>query len=151
MARLLTSMWLLLIVSLSSMFFLMGDFLSEQKHAELSSSTVRPHARVPRNSADEAIVGLATIEAKEPAVPRAEPFGEEEPSPPQLSDDDLEARSSLELSPSTDRAKPLMSVSASAPPPEAMRPSIYTKKMKRRGFLERRRVGGRFGNRRLFR
>ena len=86
MARLLTSMWLMLIVSLSSMFFLMGDFLSERKNAELSSQTARPYARVPRNSIDEATVGLATTVAKEPAVPRAEPVEDEEPSSPQLSD-----------------------------------------------------------------
>ncbi len=151
MARLLTSMWLLLVVSLSSMFFLMGDFLSERKHAEVSSPNARPYARAPRNSGDEASVGLATIEPKEPAIPRAELIGDAKPPPPPLSDDELETRPSLALSPKTERSKPLKSVSVSAPQSEAARPPIFSKKIQRRGLLERRRVGGRFGNRRLFR
>ena len=148
MARLLIGMWLLLIMSLSSMFFLMGDFLSARKHAEVSSPIVRPHARVPRNSADQASVGLPTIDAKDAAVPRTETAANEKPSPPKLMNDP-EAPPSLALSPNTERSKPLKSVSVSAPQPEAARPPIYNKKMKRRGVLERRRLGG--GNRRLFR
>jgi hypothetical protein len=143
MARLLISMWLLLILSLSSMFFLMSDFLSERKHAELSAPPERPYARLPRNPTDEAAaVGLATVE--EPAGPRAEPVEDEEPSSWQMTDDDPDEAN-------TKRSKQLKSVSISAPPAEAARAPVYNKKMKRRGAMERRRVGGRFSKRRLFR
>ena len=142
MARLLMGMWFLLIMSLSAMFLLMGDFLAERKHAEVSSPIVRPHARVPRNSADQPSVGLPTIEAKDAAVPRTEPAGDEKPASPPPS---------LALSPNTERSKPLRSVNASAPPSDVARPPAYTKKLKRRGGLERRRLGARLGNRRLFR
>jgi hypothetical protein len=150
MARLLISMWLLLILSLSSMFFLMSDFLSERKHAELSAPPERPYARLPRNPTDEAAaVGLATVE--EPAGPRAEPVEDEEPSSSQMTDDDPDEPLSSVGSANTERSKQLKSVSISAPPAEAVRPPVYNKKMKRRGALERRRVGGRFSKRRLFR
>jgi hypothetical protein len=149
MARLLIGMWLLLIVSLSSMFFLMGDFLSERKHVEVSAPTERPYARVPRNSTDEASVGLAVIDVEEPAVPRAEP--DDEPSARQLSEDDLESQPNLALSPNTEQTKQLKSVSVSAPRAESAPAPVYSKKVKRRGSLERRRIGGRFGKRRLFR
>ena len=122
MARLLIGMWLLLIVSLSSMFFLMGDFLSERKHVEVSAPTERPYARVPRNSTDEASVGLAVIDVEEPAVPRAEP--DEEPSARQLSEDDLESQPNLALSPNTEQTKQLKSVSVSAPRAESRRPGL---------------------------
>jgi hypothetical protein len=151
MARLLIGMWLLLIMSLSAMFLLMGDFLAERKHAEVSSPIVRPHARVPRNSADQPGLGLPTIEAKDAAVLRTEPAGDEKPASRQLRDDNLEAPPSLALSPNTERSKPLRSVNASAPPSDVARPPAYTKKLKRRGGLERRRLGARLGNRRLFR
>ena len=151
MARLLTSMWLLLIVSLSSMFFLMGDFLSERKNAELSPPPARPYARVPRNSTNEATVSPAPLEASEPAAPQAEPVEDEEPSSPQLSTNDREVQPSLALSPNRDRTKQLKSVSVSAPPAESARTPIYNEKIQRGGPLERRRLGGRFGKRRLFR
>ncbi len=150
MTRLLTSMWLLLIVSLSSMFLLMGNFLSERKHAELSSPTEGPYARVPRNSAEEATARLATIETKDSAIPPAKPVDDEEPSAPQLREDDLEVQPSFASSPNTEQTKQLKSASVSAPRAEFGRTPIYNKKIKRRGSLERR-VGGRFGKRRLFR
>ena len=105
------------------MFLLMGDFLAERKHAEVSSPIVRPHARVPRNSADQPSVGLPTMEAKDAAVPR--PAGNEKPASSQLRDDDPEAPPSLALSPNTERSKPLRSVNASARPSDVARPPAY--------------------------
>ena len=150
MARLLTGMWLLLLVSLSSMFLLMGNFLSERKHAAVSSPTPTPPppALVPRNSAGEESAGLPTIED---VRPRGEPVGSEQPAVQQLSDDDVQAPPALALEPKTKQGKPLKSVSASATQSEAARPPIYSKNMKRGRLLERRRVGGRVGHRRLFR
>ena len=157
MARLLTGMWLLLVVSLSSMFFLMGSFLSERKQTVASSTTAPPLARLPRNSGT---AELPIIEGRR-AVPEGELAGDKErtvaggepadEAPQQVTDDDLESRPSLSLSPNTERAEPIKRVNASAPPPKAARPPIYSKKMKRPSMLERRRMGARFGNRRLFR
>ena len=160
MARLLTGMWLLLVVSLSSMFFLMGSFLSERKQTVASSTTAPPLARLPRNSGTADSAGLAIIEDRR-AVPEGELAGDEErtvargepadEAPQQVTDDDFESRPYIALSPTTERAKPVKRVNASASPPEAARPPIYSKKMKRPSLHERRRMGGRFGNRRLFR
>ena len=69
MARLLTGVWLVLVLSFSSMFFLMGSFLSERKQTAVSSTTAPPLARLfPRNSGTIEGAGLAIIEARR-AVP----------------------------------------------------------------------------------
>ena len=158
MARLLTGMWLVLVLSFSSMFFLMGSFLSERKQTAVSSTTAPPLARLPRNSGTVEGAGLAIIEARR-AVPQGGFAGDEErtiagsepadEAPQQVTDDDLKSRPSVALSPNTERAKPLKRVNASASP--KARPPIYSKNMKRPSSHERRRMGGRFGNRRLFR
>ena len=147
MARLLLGMWLLLIVSLSSMFFLMGDFLSDRKHAEVATPARTPHAPVPPNVTGQDSVGLATIEEL-PAAARAEHPVEEEPAPPQLSDEDLEASPAALLAPNKEGAQKRREAST---PTLSERPGSYRKRMKERGALERRRLGGRFGKRRLFR
>ena len=157
MARLLTGMWLLLVVSLSSMFFLMGSFLSERKQTVASSTTAALLARLPRNSGTaelpiiegrRAVPEGALAGDEERTVARGEPADE---APQQVTDDDIESRPSIAFSPNTERAKPVKRVNASASPPEAAGPPIYSKKMKRPSLHERRRMGGRFGNRRLFR
>ena len=150
MARLLTGMWLLLIASLSAMVFLMGDFLKERKHAELSSSTAPPLARGPRGiMGDSFAVSTSKIErAVVPAVERV-PEATAEANPPAVIPEDptplpVALSSRTTKSP---RGKSAVKTNQSQKASEAQ---IYEKKMKRRGLLEGRKASRRFGNRRLF-
>ena len=148
MARLLTGMWLLLIASLSAMVFLMGDFLKERKHAELSSSTAPPLARGPRGiMGDSFAVYTSKIErAVVPAVERV-PEATAEANPPAVIPEDPTPLSVALSSRTSPRGKSAVKTNQSQKASEAQ---IYEKKMKRRGLLEGRKASRRFGNRRLF-
>ena len=86
MTRILTGMWLLLLVSLSLMVLLMGDFLSGRKHAELSSPAATPPlARGPRGYVADA--GVGAVEFDRTAVPGTKRLQQDAASH-QLSDDE---------------------------------------------------------------
>ena len=71
MARLLTGMWLLLLMSLALMVLLMGDFLSERKHAELSLPAITPPLdRGPRGYVADDGAGVAAVELERTTVER---------------------------------------------------------------------------------
>ena len=89
MARLLTGMWLLLLMSLALMVLLMGDFLAERKHAaELSSPAATPPlARGPRGYVADDGGGVGAVEFDRTAVPGTSRLQQADAAPHQLSDD----------------------------------------------------------------